>query len=253
MRVGGGSVDRRASFAHMLNEHIISQVTGYWASHLGCPTEVLFAEPLHIITHGVELADYSGIFALFRGGAATVSFPPCCIESFDQLMPAQPATPASFADAFGASGYVVVGPAYIGYAEDVRSPSHPVRSLTLHDASAVSALRTACTETEWEHGGSLVGEQSSSGVFVGGQLVALAGYEVWAGVVAHISVITHPDFRTRGFGRSAVAHIAERALSAGLIPQYRTLESNFASIGVADSLGFCHYATSVAVRLNRNS
>ena len=35
--------------------------------------------------------------------------------------------------------------------------------------------------------------------------------------------------------------------------QYRTLESNFASLRIADSLGFCRYATSVAVRLNRNA
>jgi len=237
----------------MLNERIISQVTGYWASHLGCPAKALFAEPLHIITHGVELADYSGIFALFRGGAATVSFPPGCIESLRQLMPAQLVTPAMFAEAFGAAGYVVIGPAYVGYAEDIRSPTHPVRSLTLHDESAVSALRAACTETEWEHGGSLGGEQPSCGVFVGDQVVALAGYEVWADIIAHISVITHPAFRARGFGRSAVAHVAERALSANLIPQYRTLESNFASIRIADSLGFCRYATSVAVRLNRNA
>jgi len=144
----------------MLNERIISQVTGYWASHLGCPTEELFADPLHIITHGVELADYSGIFALFRGGAATVSFPPNCIESLRQLMPAPPATPACFADAFRASGYVVVGPAYIGYAQDIRSPAHPVRPLTLHDTSAVNTLRAACTETEWEHSGSPLGERS---------------------------------------------------------------------------------------------
>jgi len=237
----------------MLNERIISQVTGYWASHLGCPAQVLFAEPLHIITHGVELADYSGIFALFRGGAATVSFPSGSIESLRQLMSGLPATPGNFAEAFGVAGYVVVGPAYIGYAENIRSPVHPVRSLTLQDASAASALRAACTEPEWEHGSSLIGEQPSSGVFVGDQLVALAGYEVWAGIIAHISVITHPAFRTRGFGGSAVAHVAERALSARLIPQYRTLESNFASIRIADSLGFCHYATSVAVRLNRNA
>jgi predicted GNAT family acetyltransferase len=168
-------------------------------------------------------------------------------------MPAPPATPACFADAFRASGYVVVGPAYIGYAQDIRSPAHPVRPLTLHDTSAVNTLRAACTETEWEHGGSLLGERSSSGVFVDGQLVALAGYDVWAGIIAHISVVTHPAFRARGFGRSAVAHVVKRALLANLIPQYRTLEFNLASIRIADSLGFCHYATSVAVRLDRNA
>jgi predicted GNAT family acetyltransferase len=97
--------------------------------------------------------------------------------------------------------------------------------------------------------GGLVGECPASGVFAGGDLVALAGYEVLGSTIAHISVITHPAFRGRGFGRSTVSHLARVALAAGLVPQYRTLESNRASIRVAESLGFVHYASSVAVRL----
>jgi predicted GNAT family acetyltransferase len=95
----------------------------------------------------------------------------------------------------------------------------------------------------------------ASGVYHGNELVALAGYEVWGEMIAHIAVVTHPAFRGRGFGRCAVAHVARAALAAGLIPQYRTLESNLASIRVAESLGFSlyAYATSVAVRLNRKS
>jgi predicted GNAT family acetyltransferase len=88
---------------------------------------------------------------------------------------------------------------------------------------------------------------------VGERVAALAGYEVWGSTIAHISVITHPDFRSRGFGRSAVAHLAGRAMAAGLLPQYRTLQSNRASIRVAEALGFHFYATSTAVRLNRNA
>jgi GNAT superfamily N-acetyltransferase len=235
------------------NEQTISEATGYWSSHLGCSIEMLFAQPLHIVTHGADLADYDGIFALFRGGAATVSFPPDRVGSLRRLLPSLPFTPARFAAAFGVLEFTVIGPAYIGYAEVVGSPAQPVRSLTADDALAAGALREACSETEWEHGGSLVGEHPASGVFAGSSLVALAGYEVWGGRIAHISVITHPAFRSRGFGCSAVAHLAGVALAAGLVPQYRTLESNRASIRIAESLGFVHYATSVAVRLNRGA
>ena len=235
----------------MLSERAISKATSYWASHLGCSAKALFAQTLHIVSHGADLADYEGIFALFRDGAAAVSFPPDRVELLRQRLPPQPLTPARFADAFGGSSFTVIGPAYIGYADVVRPPTHPVRSLAEHDAAAVRALRAACTETEWEHGGSVVGEQPSSGVFVGSDLVALAGYEAWGGAIAHISVITHPASRGQGFGRSAVAHLASTALAAGLVPQYRTLESNRASIRIAESLGFTHSAASVAVRLNR--
>jgi GNAT superfamily N-acetyltransferase len=233
----------------MQSEHAISKVVGYWAAHLGCSTEALFAQPLHIVTHGTDLADYDGIFALFRDGTATVSFPPDRAQALRRLLPSQPLTPVRFAVAFSGSSFTVIGPAYVGYAEVIRPPSHPVRSLTERDASKAVALRAACSRTEWEHGGSDVNAQPLSGVFVGTELVALAGYEVWGGVIAHISVITHPAFRSQGFGRSAVAHLADIALAGGLVPQYRTLESNLPSIRVAESLGFVHYASSVAVRL----
>jgi GNAT superfamily N-acetyltransferase len=237
----------------MLSEHTISRVAAYWAAHLGCSTEALFAEPLHIVTHAIDLADYNGIFALFRDGAAMVSFPPDSVQALRDLLPPQPLTPVRFADAFSGSSFTVIGPAYIGYAEVVRAPSHRVRSLTECDASKAEALREACSLTEWEHGGSDVNAQPSSGVFAGSELAALAGYEVWGGVLAHISIITHPAFRSQGFGRSAVAHVAAIALANGLVPQYRTLESNRPSIRIAESLGFVHYASSVAVRLNRAS
>jgi GNAT superfamily N-acetyltransferase len=237
----------------MLSEHTISKVAGYWAAHLGCATEALLSEPLQIVTHGTDLADYNGIFALFRHGAMTVSFPPDSVQALRPLLPPHPLTPVRFAEAFSGSSFTVIGPAYVGYAEVVRVPSHPARSLTVDDASKAEALRAACSQTEWEHGGSDVNAQPSSGVFVGTELVALAGYEVWGGVIAHISIITHPAFRSRGFGRSAVAHLADVALAAGLVPQYRTLESNRPSIRIAETLGFVHYASSVAVRLKRAS
>lgn len=234
----------------MLSQPIVTIADAYWASHLGCPPHSLFASPLSIQIHGGELAGYWGAFALFRNGAAIVSVPLACVDKLKGLLATavSDCSPASFAKALASVASVVIGPAYIGYATAVIPPEHPVRSLVPGDVGAFHALQQACDATEWEHGG-CVADSPASGVFAKDELVAVASYEVWGGTIAHISVITHPDFRGQGLGRSAVAHLAQRAILSGLLPQYRTLESNVGSIRLAEALGFQHYATSMAVRL----
>ena len=235
----------------MLSEHAISVADRYWAGHLGCAPDELFAEPVRHLIHGGELAGYGGVFALFRGDAAMVSFPPDCVPGIllrlSDLFPHY--TPEGLAAALSPVASRVIGPAWIGYAEEIGPAGHPARVLGPEDSAALHSLQQACDATEWEHGGSAI-ENVCSGGFVNGQLIALAGYEVWGGTIAHISIITHPGFRSHGYGRSAVAHAARQALATGLLPQYRTLESNLASIRIAASLGFHTYATSMAVRLN---
>jgi predicted GNAT family acetyltransferase len=80
-------------------------------------------------------------------------------------------------------------------------------------------------------------------------LVAVAGYTVWGDVIAHIAVITHPQYRGQGYGRAVVSRLTEEVLRQGLVPQYRTLEANQPSMAIARTLGFAYYATTVAVRL----
>lgn len=237
----------------MLDERSESIARDYWAAHLGCAPEELFAEPVRVLTHGGELTDYVGAFALFRRDAVVVSFPPDRADELRALWFAesQGCSPSGFAAAFSSVSAVVIGPAYIGYAAAVASPGLPARALNHDDEVALHSLEQACDPIEWEHGGSSI-EHRASGVFIDGQLVAMAGYEVWGGTIAHISIVTHPSFRGRGCGRSAVAHLAQRAMRIGLLPQYRTLASNRASIRIAESLGFRPYATSMAVRLKPN-
>jgi len=236
----------------MPTERIVSGATAFWAAHFGCLAPDLFAEPFRIVPHGRELADYGGVFALFRNGAVIASVPPSRADALRAVLSGQPQcfSPDGFASALRAVSSVVIGPAWVGYAEALAPPRHEARALGAGDRAALEALQKACDATEWEHGGSSI-ERPISGVFVGDRLVAAAGYEVWGGAIAHIYVITLAGFRSRGFGSSAVAHIGRRAIAAGLLAQYRTLEANGASIRVAKALGFCHYATSLAVRLNR--
>ena len=236
----------------MPNDRMDSIATAFWAAHFGCLEHELFAEPFRLVTHGRELADYDGAFALFRNGAGVASVPPDRADALRALLSGHPqcSSPSAFASALRAVSSTVIGPAFIGYAETLAPPTHPVRALGAGDTAALQGLQTACDATEWEHGGSSI-ERPVSGVFVGERLVAVASYEVWGGAIAHLCIITHAGFRRRGFGRSAVAHVGGRAIAEGLPPQYRTLETNGASIRVARALGFCQYATSLAVRLRR--
>lgn len=222
----------------------------YWADHLGClPTE-LFSAPFRVITHGEELRGYRGVQLLFREGMATASVPPDRESELRSRLAGleNGFCPAAFAAALSPVAALVLGPAYLGYTREIRGDDSTARALSFDDAPAVESLRQACGEEAWDHGGSSL-DVPCSGVFVSGQLTALAGYETWGGTIAHLCIVTRPDFRGRGFGRAAVAHLARRALAAGLLPQYRTLDANTPSIRIAEALGFQRYATSMAVRL----
>lgn len=234
----------------MLSEHTLDVAGRYWADHFGVRHEGFLAEPFEIVIHGGELTGYRGAFGLFRDRSALISLPPdraapLCEQLFLRV---NDRSPHGLASVLAPLATAVIGPVFVGYAESVAQPVHAVRALETSDAPARDALRLVCDATEWEHGGTLV-EHLCSGAFEGNALAAMAGYEVWGGTIAHISVVTHPGHRGRGFGRSVVAHIAQRAIAAGLLPQYRTLESNLPSMKIAESLGFQRYATTMAARL----
>jgi ribosomal protein S18 acetylase RimI-like enzyme len=120
-------------------------------------------------------------------------------------------------------------------------------------AVLLEALRAACSAVEWEHGGSKIGSLPVAGVFIDSQLIAVAGYKVWGDVIAHISVVVHPDYRNRGQGKAVVSQVTGEMFNRGLVPQYQTLEANLSSMAVGRALGFERYATTVAVRLRNDS
>lgn len=244
------AIGSRGAARWLLERGVFSIADRYWAGHLGCLLDELFSKPFHVVTHGEELLGYRGVLALFRDGKATASVPPDREGEFRGLLAGleNGGSPEAFAAALSPVAALVLGPAYLGYTTDIRGDDSSARALGDDDAAAVEALRQSCNETDWDHGGSSL-DVPCSGIFHDGQLAALAGYETWGGTIAHLFIVTHPGFRGRGFGKSAVAHLARRALAAGLLPQYRTLDANTPSIRIADELGFRRYATSMAVRL----
>jgi GNAT superfamily N-acetyltransferase len=235
----------------MLDQHCTSIAREYWASFFDCPVTNLFTSPCRVGLHGPESDGYWGASALFLDGAAMISIPPESDALLGDLLadPTRLASPAGFAAALAPVAAVTLGPAYVGYASSIPDVGGSARSLDLPDAAALHRLEIECGPIEWEHGGSPI-EHPCSGAFIDDQLASLAGYEVWGGTIAHISIVTHPAFRSRGYARNAVAHLATRALAAGLLPQYRTLESNLPSLRVAERLGFSQFAASMAVRFS---
>nr|WP_203614659.1 GNAT family N-acetyltransferase [Streptomyces sp. SID13726] len=69
-----------------------------------------------------------------------------------------------------------------------------------------------------------------------GEVVAAAGYQVWPGHTAHVSVLTAPGVRGRGLARVTGSAAVAHALGLGLLPQWRARPA--ASRRVAGVLGF---------------
>ena len=231
-------------------------VDEYWACELGCSVEALGRTGTEVVAHG-RLGPYQGLFLFLRHAALIVSVPPDLLSAYRQLAAAL--RPEEFWDIRDLASRLagprpigrVVGPAFVGYlaTPPEAPPASPgVRLLTPADADAVDHLRSACGVTEWEHSGSITAEEPAAGRFLGQELVALAGYMVWSNVIAHIGVITHPAHRGHGYGRAVVTRIKQHALDQQLVPQYRTLEANTASIAVGTAAGFERYAATVALR-----
>jgi GNAT superfamily N-acetyltransferase len=236
----------------------IDIVDGYWASDLGCSRAALRSQCTQVVQHAEAFSDYRGLFMLLIGGAPIVSLPrdlyPALHTVAARWSAADVLNVAALRDVLGERIDQIIGPAFIGYADRTtfraRVPN-AARLLRASDAEHIAELRAACDAVEWAHGGSVLGQNPTAGVYSRERLVALAGYEVWGGCIAHIAVVTHPRYRGRGYAGAVVSKLTESVLARGLVPQYQTLESNTPSMHVAHKLGFVRYGVSMAVRLRR--
>jgi GNAT superfamily N-acetyltransferase len=85
------------------------------------------------------------------------------------------------------------------------------------------------------------------------QVVAAAGAQVWAGALAHVGVLTHPDRRRRGLGSAVAAAVLRDAVAAGLVGQWRARAELTASRRLAGSLGFVELGQQVSYELAGSS
>jgi hypothetical protein len=79
------------------------------------------------------------------------------------------------------------------------------------------------------------------------EIVSVCGYRVWAGELAHLSVLARPTVRDRGFAKSVGHAAAAHALANGLVPQWRARPK--ASQAVGRALGFQALGAQLSLRI----
>jgi len=74
----------------------------------------------------------------------------------------------------------------------------------------------------------------------------MAGYRPWGDHAGDPCVLTHPEFRGRGYGTAVVSSVVAEALEEGKLLLYQTLEANRGAVQLAVNLGYEQYARHVA-------
>jgi GNAT superfamily N-acetyltransferase len=234
----------------------LQAVVAFWAAHLGC-SEVQLTQPhTSVVRNGPELASYRGATVVFRPPGCVLAVPADWYEPVVSRVRQRP--PAEVFDVtllhhvFGTAVERIIGPAWLGYADssDLRpAPMRGTRLLADEDLPELERLAAACGPTAWAHSGIDPARPPVFGCFAGDRLAAAGMLERWGERLLHIGIVTHPDYRGRGYGKAVVSAMSAHGLATGGVLQYRTLQANLPSVGIAQALGFQRFALTLAVRL----
>jgi GNAT superfamily N-acetyltransferase len=240
----------------MLPPDTIAEIEGYWVAHLGCPQERLFDARVVTLPHSA-FKGYQGLFLVRRGGSCMIAAPPELMDLVHSCVQDRPVS-----EVFGSGLWRdllpdvierVVGPAVMTYADasTLRAVESPgTMPLDDDDRHALERLAEACGTEDWDRSGLGPSMPALVGHWIGGELVAVAGYEAWGERIANVGVATHPAHRGQGHGKAVVSALAQLAIEEGLAVQLRALARNHAALGIARALGFEEYAQTLAIGLN---
>jgi GNAT superfamily N-acetyltransferase len=234
----------------------LQAVVAFWAAHLGC-SEVQLTQPsTSVVRNGPDLASYRGATVVFRPPACVLAVPADWHEPAASRVghrpPAEVFDIAVLRQLFGAGVDQVIGPAWLGYADasDFRPAlTMETRLLTDQDLPELQRLADACGPTAWAHSGIDPARPPVFGCYADQVLAAAGMLEPWGARLLHVGILTHPSYRGRGYGKAVVSAMTAHGLAAGGVLQYRTLQANLPSVGIARALGFQRFALTLAVRL----
>ena len=234
----------------------LQEVVAFWAAHLGCGRAQLAQPGTSVVRNGPDLVDYRGATVVFRPPACVLAVPDdwyeIAVSRVGHRPPSAMLDVAVLRQVFGSAVDQVIGPAWLGYADasDFRPAfTMGTRLLSDQDLPALRRLADDCGPTAWEHGGIDPARPPVFGCYAADVLAAAGMLEPWGARLLHVGILTHPAYRGRGYGKAVVSAMTAHGLAAGRVVQYRTLQANLPSVGIAGALGFQRFALTLAVRL----
>lgn len=129
----------------------------------------------------------------------------------------------------------------------VYGPHAPVRELSEDDLEAIAEFTATLSPQEIEASGLDDLERPLWGAFTLGVLVAIASFDDWPNRFAHIGVATRPDYRGQKFAQAAVRGATCAAVARKRVAQMQCPADNGAAVGLADSLGYECFATTLLI------
>lgn len=138
-----------------------------------------------------------------------------------------------------AEGARSLGAARLLYAEEPPALDAAQRGAVSYDPAHVSLVLTSSPADDVQASGIAEAPWKAALVDEGtGAVLGAAGRDLWAGMLAHLGVLTVPEQRRAGVGLQLAAVAAEEAFTEGLVPQWRARPESIGSLRIAAALGF---------------
>lgn len=193
------------------------------------------------------LSPVGWIGLLVIGDSITAAVPrrdlvPPVTAALDGLAPAQVLDPDVVSSHLG-SVADVLGPAGLFYPQAQLEGGPGAEEVPV---GALSSLIAAAPRDELDESG--IEHLSGSAMVVrsGGEVIAACGHRRWPNGVAHLSVLTHPQHRRMGHADTVARAAIQRAVAAGLLPQWRARVE--ASRHLAKKLGLTELGGQLSLR-----
>jgi GNAT superfamily N-acetyltransferase len=230
----------------------------FWAEFLGIELADWTVPGVSIRSHA-GLQGYRGLWCFRHAERTVVSAPTGWVSHLTRQLhdssPSELLDGSFLEDLLGNDFEHLIGPAFQGCLDPLQFrhvENGNVRRLAPADAS-VHQFRADCNLEDWADSGLAKATGPLMGYFQDATLTALGGYRPWNAMAGDPCLLTHPDFRGRGYGTAVASAVVKQALDQGKLLLYQTLEANRGAVRIAFALGYEQYARHVAVRLKRES
>ena len=232
----------------------LDDIHDWWADQFGCTAEDLCRPATTCVPDPALRANVLRIFR--RGDSTLLRMHPSREDevraSLGRTAPLRPLTTDELRERLNLPHDAVTLLQRVSYLDpwDFEPVAVPeAELLSADDAAALRQLGDSCTRLEVHLADVRLHHPVVYGCRAAGMLAAAASFLFEDDLIADVGVLTHPQFRNRGYGRAAVSALCRWGLEHERVIQYCALPSNRASLRVADMLGFSEYALEESLHL----